>query len=352
MFTSIKSRLYWVVASTVLGTLILSGVSHWASQRSHGQLAFVTANSLPSAVALGDVAEAILALRLGTEQAVHDVETGASLPWPEHRSTHDAAALALADALARYQMLPMSEAERLPWADLSAQLTTLREADAAVWGALDAHDGSTARERLVSREVAYRGAVAAAARMETLQHDLADAALAEAAELRVQSEMFVLFVAALAILTAALGARQFVAAVTGPVAELKRVADALARGEFEVPLGEVRADEFGALKGALAAALARLRDLAGAAERVSRGDGRVRLELRGERDAIGQSVNLIAARVQQSADLVRRVAQGELDQEVVPLGPEDEPPKRRCLAICREAIATHGSRIARGRNNR
>jgi methyl-accepting chemotaxis protein len=112
-------------------------------------------------------------------------------------------------------------------------------------------------------------------------------------------------------------------ALTAPVDEAVRVADALAMGDVNVTIGVQTDDELGRLLTAMAGMVQSLRETAVIAGRIGQGDVGVAIEPRSERDVFGNALVDMTDYLGNMARVADEISGGRLDAHVTPRGESD-----------------------------
>jgi methyl-accepting chemotaxis protein len=112
-------------------------------------------------------------------------------------------------------------------------------------------------------------------------------------------------------------------ALTAPVSEAVRVADALAVGDVGVTIDVQSDDELGQLLTSMREMVRYLRDTAVLAERIGQGDVDVVITPRSERDAFGHALVNMTRYLGDMAGVADEISAGRLDTRVTPRGESD-----------------------------
>ena len=113
------------------------------------------------------------------------------------------------------------------------------------------------------------------------------------------------------------------ASVVAPLAEAVQVADRLSRGEMAEDIAGGGDDEIGRLLEAMRKMVAYLREMAGAAQRIARGDLSVSTQPRSAQDAFGTAFSEMTAYLRSTAELAAAIAEGDLRVVVRPRSEHD-----------------------------
>ena len=150
-----------------------------------------------------------------------------------------------------------------------------------------------------------------------------DAAFAAAAQQQKRTRNIVILITIGAI--AALGALAWyaVTSLTGPMAHAVQVADRLAEGDVSVVIEARSNDEIGRLMQSMGRMVGYLREMAGTAGAIARGNVAANVAPRSERDAFGLAFAEMVESLRQMVNVSERVAQGDLDVHVEPRGADD-----------------------------
>ena len=112
-------------------------------------------------------------------------------------------------------------------------------------------------------------------------------------------------------------------ALTAPVDEAVRVADALALGDVSVTIGVQTDDELGRLLNSMREMVTYLRETAAVAERIGHGDVGVAITPRSEHDAFGNALVDMTDYLSDMARVADEISSGRLDAQVTPRGETD-----------------------------
>ena len=112
-------------------------------------------------------------------------------------------------------------------------------------------------------------------------------------------------------------------ALTKPVREAVRVADALAEGDVGVTIDVQSDDELGQLLNSMRDMVTYLRDTAAVAERIGRGDVDVVITPRSTRDAFGNALVEMTTYLSTMAGTADEISAGRLDATITPRGESD-----------------------------
>ncbi|MDB4885416.1 MAG: Chemoreceptor of family, unusual structure [Gemmatimonadetes bacterium] len=112
-------------------------------------------------------------------------------------------------------------------------------------------------------------------------------------------------------------------ALTAPVSEAVRVADALAVGDVSVTIDVQSDDELGQLLASMREMVRYLRETAALAERIGQGDVDVVITPRSERDAFGHALVDMTRYLGDMAGVADDISAGRLDTRVTPRGESD-----------------------------
>lgn len=150
-----------------------------------------------------------------------------------------------------------------------------------------------------------------------------DEAFAAAANQQTRTRNIVILITIGAI--AALGALAWyaVTSLTGPMAHAVQVADRLAEGDVSVVIEARSNDEIGRLMQSMGRMVGYLRDMAGTAGAIARGNVAATVTPRSARDAFGMAFAEMVDSLRQMVSISERVAQGDLDVRVEPRGADD-----------------------------
>jgi methyl-accepting chemotaxis protein len=113
------------------------------------------------------------------------------------------------------------------------------------------------------------------------------------------------------------------AALTAPVDEAVRVADALAMGDVGVTVEVQNDDELGRLLNSMREMVLYLRETAAMAERIGQGDVGVAITPRSDRDVFGRALVDMTQYLGDMARVADEISGGRLDAQVVPRGETD-----------------------------
>jgi methyl-accepting chemotaxis protein len=150
-----------------------------------------------------------------------------------------------------------------------------------------------------------------------------DAAFAAAESLQHRTRNVVIFISVAAILGLAALAWYAVRSLTGPMDEAVRVADRLAGGDVTVAITSRSNDEIGRLMQSMSRMVEYLRDMAGTAGAIARGDVTASVAPRSPDDAFGRAFGGMIESLREMVAVAERVAQGDLDVEVRRRGDDD-----------------------------
>jgi methyl-accepting chemotaxis protein len=106
--------------------------------------------------------------------------------------------------------------------------------------------------------------------------------------------------------------------LTSPLAEAVRVADGLARGDMSVHITVDSTDEIGQLLRSMQAMVSYLREMAGLATAIARGDLTVKAEPRGPADAFGNAFREMSNYLNEMAGVADSISQGNLSVTLEP----------------------------------
>ena len=168
--------------------------------------------------------------------------------------------------------------------------------------------------------VAIESLLEASTRRDT--HDIGEAfSAAEALQRRTRD--IVLFIAIAAI--AGIGALAWYAvrSLAGPMANAVRVADRLAEGDVSVAIEAGGDDEIGRLMRSMERMVAYLREMAGTAAAIGRGDVSATVTPRSANDAFGQAFADMVESLRGMVSVAERVAEGDLEVRVEARGSDD-----------------------------
>jgi methyl-accepting chemotaxis protein len=114
--------------------------------------------------------------------------------------------------------------------------------------------------------------------------------------------------------------------VTEPLTSTVAVADRLARGDVAASAGDTKAhasDEIGRLLGSMQLMISYLREMAGVADAIARGDFGVRAEPRSASDTFGNAFLAMQGYLVDMASVAERISRGELDVRLAPRSSSD-----------------------------
>ena len=150
-----------------------------------------------------------------------------------------------------------------------------------------------------------------------------DAAFAAAQTLQARARNVVLLISIFAIAGLAALAWWAVRSLTGPMDNAVRVADRLAGGDVSVVIRSESNDEIGRLMDSMARMVEYLREMAGTAGSIARGDVTATVTPRSPDDAFGRAFGGMIESLREMVNVSERVAQGDLDVQVRARGDDD-----------------------------
>jgi methyl-accepting chemotaxis protein len=150
-----------------------------------------------------------------------------------------------------------------------------------------------------------------------------DAAFAAAQALQARTRNIVVLISIFAIAGLATLAWWAVRSLTGPMDNAVRVADRLAGGDVSVVIRSESNDEIGRLMESMSRMVEYLREMAGTAGSIARGDVTATVTPRSPDDAFGRAFGGMIESLREMVNVSERVAQGDLDVQVRARGDDD-----------------------------
>jgi methyl-accepting chemotaxis protein len=304
---------------------------------------------LPGFAALALLLVLVLTTSLGraSERRLRSIHDGYYPSVQSSRNLQEHLALiqrSLQDAAAARDVDRLTEADSLRRVVLG-EITLMRSNPVAKLAALDSLQTTfdtyyalarKTTQRIIANELGEQMGLSMAAMQEQYvaieslledgtRRDMADinAAFGAAEALQRRTRDLVLLLSFAAIL--GMGALAWYAArsLTGPMANAVRVADRLAGGDVAVAIHAESDDEIGRLMTSMERMVAYLRDMAGTAGAIARGNVSATVTPRSADDAFGLAFSGMVESLRETVTVAERVARGDLDVRITPKGADD-----------------------------
>jgi methyl-accepting chemotaxis protein len=313
---TLKVKLVACFFAISLSTALVGFLANSSLRRVGGLLDGATGELVPTLELLGQ-------LRFGLSQALYASHKGeSSLLMHNDQMIKAAASLrgqALRDADAaaqQFDKLRQTDAEQRAWSEFRDAYGTWRGIDDDIWRHIEAGDPHGAFDGLDRRQTTTKRILAAFDTLMKLQAEEAKALAQEGSDVRGAADRMVLIASILAVLLATGVGLFMTARITRPVEKLRDAAARMALGDVNQSVEHEAADEIGELASAFRGLIAYIKDVAGAAESLGRGDVSAKLTPRSEADLLASNMKKAVATLGQliadSNTLIEAARAGEL----------------------------------------
>jgi methyl-accepting chemotaxis protein len=308
-----KLRLAPTVAGIALGLIFLTTLALGLAVQ-HSQTR-IQRGYYPAVQASNHLSE----LLVGTQRALQDAASAA-----------DPDRLLVADSLSRAFAATVAESRANPFLDaatvtqigdgFAAYYRVARESTAGMMSGSASAGGMAGMREMVANHNALKKALAEDRRANIAR---IDAAFASLGVLQLIGWIATALLTIACVTALVWLSRLTSRALTAPLDEAVRVADALAAGDVAVTIDVRTDDELGRLLTAMRQMVEYLRDTAAVAERIGQGDLSVVIAPRSERDAFGNALVEMTRYLGTMAGVADEISAGHLDAQVVPRGDAD-----------------------------
>jgi signal transduction histidine kinase/DNA-binding response OmpR family regulator len=321
LLSSIKAKLYAMMAGVISAVVVLVGVNIHAQQNAERErIDLETIGKLD----LGEVTTALVSTHLWTQSAVTDLLSESGGDVAAHRTRYEESRAEVDRAWSAHTALSSlrhDEGARLAFAEAQRRLN---DADDATWVAIQAGDLSTSHDRIVASRALYLSAISIAARVADTEATALAARAATTQHGREQESAFQIAIVTIALVGVFLLAWQVRRSVLGPLGRLSEASERLTRGEYDPDLGPRPNDEFGRVHDSLTTAITTLADLGRGAEQLAAGNLAVAFVSRGPTDQVPNTLNLLARTLKDAAHQADTIASGNYAADILPRGKTDE----------------------------
>ncbi|MEI8256177.1 MAG: methyl-accepting chemotaxis protein [Deltaproteobacteria bacterium] len=314
---TIKVKLLGGMALMSLALIVAVGVGLRNMRTVGDHLDSATSTLLPSAVGLDKMREGWLSSVVMTREGLLAVRDGDASGVRQASAGREAALQRLVEGRRIYEPLPQSPDEARVWQSLLAAIPPWRDAQNQVWAQIDAGHYEQARQLQQTLLTQHnRTGQDALERLMELQVTNGQVAARESTAIQGSARTAQLTAALFGLLIAVVITILFFRAVIEPLEKIKTIATRIAVGDVDQTVDYASGDEIGQLADAFREMVKYIRDVAGAAAAIGRGDLDFKLTARSEQDMLSknflQAASVLRSMVVAERDVVNAAREGKL----------------------------------------
>jgi len=233
-------------------------------------------------------------------------------------SSREQALQKMAVATERFEKLHRSPAEEKAWSDFTEGFRAWKSLDDEIWRSIQAGDARSAWDGIERRSPTTKATLAALDTLFKLQTLEAKELGGDGAAAQASATRSIALSSVLAAVFALCLGLFITRRITGPVEKLRLAATRVALGDVNQTIDHVSEDELGELAAAFRALMAYIKDIAAAADSLSRGDVRAVVTPKSDQDLLSsnmaKAVRTLSELIAESKTLIDAARAGELSK--------------------------------------